>query len=386
MFWHIFKYRIKCITRDKQMMFWTLLFPIVLATFFNMAFSNLNSMDLFSSVKLAIVDNDAYKNDKNMQAFIESMSTSVTQTGTDENAPLTVSVVSAEKAVQLLNDGEVSGYLDMEGKAHLYFKSTGINQTILRSIFDHYLQTSSMAVTIITSNPASAQKGLLEEIGKQTSFFQKETDSPVSPDMTVIYFYTVLAMACFYGGFMGMKEVEAVQADLSPQAARINLAPTHKFKVFISAISAASLIQLMTILILLAYIAFVIKIDFGNQVGYLLLLCVSGCVMGVSFGAMICALVKGGEGIKTGILIGTSMTLSFFAGMMYVQVKYLITSAVPAMAYLNPLNVITDAFYALYYYPTHTRYFINLGVLWLFTLVFAAVTVTRLRRLKYASI
>ena len=185
---------------------------------------------------------------------------------------------------------------------------------------------------------------------------------------------------------MGMKEVDAIQADLSPQAARVNVAPTRKLKTFVSAISAASLIQLATILILLAYIAFVLRIDFGNQVGCLILLCVSGCVMGVSFGAMLCALIKGSEGLRTSILIGVSMLLSFLSGMMYVPVKYYVTQAIPAMAFINPLNVITDGFYALYYYRTHTRFFINVGVLWIFILLFATITIIRLRRLKYASI
>jgi len=67
MFWHIFKNRIKCIIRDKEMMFWTLLFPIILATFFNIAFANLNKNDLFNSINLAIVDNVAYRNDVQLQ-------------------------------------------------------------------------------------------------------------------------------------------------------------------------------------------------------------------------------------------------------------------------------------------------------------------------------
>jgi len=223
-------------------------------------------------------------------------------------------------------------------------------------------------------------------LNQDKSPFQSGTGNPVSPNNTVIYFYTIIAMACFYGGFLGMKEVNAIQADQSPQAARVNVAPTRKLRTFLPSIVAASLVQLASILLLLAFLVFVVKVGFGSQIGYILLLCLSGCIMGVSFGTMIGALVKGGEGVKIGILIGTSMTLSFFAGMMYVQVKYIITSAVPAMAYLNPLNVITDGFYSLYYYQTHARYFTNLTVLWAFTILFSTITILRLRRLKYASI
>ncbi len=206
-------------------------------------------------------------------------------------------------------------------------------------------------------NPDAINKGLISAIGNQPSNFKSEQKSPISPNNTLIYFYTVIAMACLYGGFLGMKEIHAIQADLSPQAARVNVAPTHKIKTFLSSISAASLVQLMSIFLLLLYLAFVVKVDFGSSIIYIIVLCISACIMGVSFGAMISSLLKGGEGIKTAFLIGTTMTLSFLAGMMQVSVKYAVTSAVPAMAFLNPVNVITDAFYSLYYYQTHTRFF-----------------------------
>ena len=43
--------RIKCAFRDKEMIFWTLLFPVMLATLFYFCFSNLDSADAFSPVK-----------------------------------------------------------------------------------------------------------------------------------------------------------------------------------------------------------------------------------------------------------------------------------------------------------------------------------------------
>ena len=39
--------RIKCAFRDKEMIFWTLLFPVMLATLFYFCFSNLDSADAF---------------------------------------------------------------------------------------------------------------------------------------------------------------------------------------------------------------------------------------------------------------------------------------------------------------------------------------------------
>ena len=41
MFWHNFKYNLKILLRDHALVFWTLAFPLILATFFSLAFSNI---------------------------------------------------------------------------------------------------------------------------------------------------------------------------------------------------------------------------------------------------------------------------------------------------------------------------------------------------------
>jgi len=385
MFKHIFKYRLRCVIRDKEMMFWTLLFPIVLATLFNFAFSNLNEQEIFRSVPLAVVDNQAYRDNAEIKKILAGASGEGGASG--QEAPFFVlHVVAQEDAEELLHAGEVSGILNMDDGPRLTFKKSGMNQTIIKSFFDQYRQTSSMVMSILAGNPDAPGQGLFESLGAGKTRIQEVNASPVTPDNTLVYFYTIIAMACFYGGFQGMKEVNAIQANLSKQAARVNVSPTRKLKIFLTSLSAATLVQFSAILLLLAYLAFVIRVDFGPQIGYILLFCLSGCITGVAFGTMLGILVKGGEGIKSGILISTTMVMSFLAGMMFVQVKYDVTNAVPALAYLNPVNVITDGFYALYYYETHTRYFINLGLLWAFTALFSVVSVFRLRRLKYASI
>ena len=61
MIFHNYLYRLKCIVRDRTMMFWSMLFPILLATLFNMAFSNISSAESFSKINVGIVDNSEYR-------------------------------------------------------------------------------------------------------------------------------------------------------------------------------------------------------------------------------------------------------------------------------------------------------------------------------------
>jgi ABC-2 type transport system permease protein len=72
--------------------------------------------------------------------------------------------------------------------------------------------------------------------------------------------------------------------------------------------------------------------------------------------------------------------------MMYQDMKYIIATNAPIVAYLNPVNLLTDAFYSLYYYDTYTRYALNMGILGAFIVVFCAATYMIIRRQKYASL
>lgn len=56
MFLHFFKYQFKTLFRNKMVIFWTLVFPLALATFFNLAFSNLTASEEFETVNVALVE------------------------------------------------------------------------------------------------------------------------------------------------------------------------------------------------------------------------------------------------------------------------------------------------------------------------------------------
>lgn len=384
MFLHNYLYRLKCIVRDKQMMFWTLLFPIVLATLFNLAFSNLSNAESFSKIKVGIVNNEEYKKDKAFISAIDSVSNSDKSAG--KSNLFDIEYTSKEEAEKLLEDSKIEGYIYFDNGIKLVLKESGINQTIIKGFLDDFKQSTSTMVTIISKNPAAVQNGLLDSVSNRTDYLKEVAASNAAPDTTVNYFYSLIAMACLYGSFWGLKEVVAIQADLSPQAARVNMTPTHKLKVFMVSIFAAATVQLVEIFVLLLYLIFMLKINFGNQLGYIILTCVIGTITGVSFGTVVASIVKKGEGVKIAILIGVSMTMSFLSGMMNDKMKYIINTKIPVLGYLNPSNLITDSFYSLYYYNTHTQFFTDITLLCGFTFVFSIITYLVLRRQKYASL
>lgn len=189
-----------------------------------------------------------------------------------------------------------------------------------------------------------------------------------------------------YGAFFGTDEVTDIQANISDRAARINVAPVHKLKAFIASSLASYLVLMVNMSILLLFLRFVLGIDFGNRVLLIVLTTFVGSMTGISFGAFISSLVKKGENLKVSIIITVSMTGSFLAGMMYAQMKYIVYDKAPLLAYINPVNLITDSFYSLYYFEDLSRYFMNILILMFMTIVFSLGTYLVLRRRKYASL
>lgn len=384
MFLHNYIYRLKCIIRDKEMMFWTLLFPILLATLFNMAFSNLSSVETFSKIKIGIVNDEQYKKNTDFIKAIDSVSSNNKSAGKSDLFVVKYASKNAED--KLLNDNKIDGYIYFDNGIKLVVKKSDLNQTIIKGFLDDYKQTSASVITIISKNPGALQNGLLNSVSNRADYLKEVAASKSAPDTTVNYFYTLIAMTCLYGGFWGLKEVVAIQANQSSQGARVNMAPTHKLKVFMCSMIAATTVQLVEIFILLVYLIFMLKVNFGNQLGYVVLTCIIGTITGVTFGTFIATIIKKGEGIKIGILIGSTMMMSFLSGMMYDKMKYIISANAPILGYLNPANLITDSFYSLYYYSNHTQFFTDIALLSGFTVVFSMITYFVLRRQKYASL
>jgi ABC-2 type transport system permease protein len=375
MFLFNYRYRLKCIFRDRELMFWTILFPILLATLFNLALSNILSSENFQKVTVAVVQNEELNQNP---AFTKAL-------GGADNLFI-VNYTTPEEANSLLMDQEIDGYIYFDSDLNLVVNRSGLNQTIIKGFMDDFVQSSSTIGTIITQNPSALDTGILTGISSRTEYLKAVSASQSNPNPVVNFFYVLIAMTCLYGGFLGVKEVVAIQADLSAVGARVNLAPTNKLTVFLSSILAATTVQLFELLVLLIFIIGVLGISFGDQLGYIALTCLVGSLTGVTFGACIAAIIKKSEGLKTGILIGSTMTMCFLAGMMSSDIKYIVSTKAPILAYLNPANLITDSFYALYYYNTHTRFFTDILLLCGFTLLFSSVTYFVLRRQKYASL
>lgn len=375
MFAHIFLYRIKSLLRQKSLVFWTMIFPIALATFFNISLGNIKSMNDFAPIPVALVNDTAYPElAETMKGLSEG-----------DGRLFDLTIADEQLAQNLLKNNEISGYIIPGDTPTLVLTKTGLNQSILKNFIDQYTVNALAMKDIAVQHPESIPD-LLIALGASQDYVKEVSVTEKSTDPTLIYFYALIAMSCLYGSMYGVEEVNRVQANLSKHAARLNVAPVHKLKVFSAGMLAALVIHYTGLLLLLGYMQFILGVNFGDQVYYVALILFIGSILGISMGSVISAVVKKGEGIKIAVVLLVSMVGSFLAGMMIAEVKYYVAQKLPILGYLNPANLLSDALYALYYYDTHTRLFINLAGMSIYALVFCGVTYLLVRGRKYASL
>jgi ABC-2 type transport system permease protein len=343
-----------------------------------MAFSNLTSEDSIDTIPIAVIQEQNI--DPSFMELIESIEI------TEDKKLFHVRSVSIEMAKKLLNEGIVKGIIDYEEDITLYLKENGIQQSIIKTFVDGYMQKSQTIRNIASLNPEVLSQEFLEEIVQHKDYIQNGTMNQKSPDYTLIYFYSLIAMTCMFGCNWGFREMVDIQADQSAIGARINVAPTNKMKLLISNLLAAFTLHFSSIVLLFAFLNNVLRIKFGDDMGLLLLISFIGSLCGISFGAFVCVAFKINVKAREVILTAISIGGGFLAGMMNVEIKYLIATKAPVVGYINPSSLITDALYSLYYYENNSRVYFNLAILSVLTIFFVIVTYCKIRRREYASI
>lgn len=393
MFIHNLKYTIKTLFKNKVLIFWTFAFPIILGLFFNMAFSNIEKDEMLQVFDIAVVDNEEFRS---QDIYVDALS----ELSNDDNLDklFNIKYVSLNDADELLDDAKIEGYIYFsDNKPNIVVKESGTYQTIIRFVIDEIEQNKIMVNDLVVKeieeymldgnysfNKETVVSNILDKINKEKVNLKNISNSNLSY-MTIEY-YTLIAMACMYGGMLGLTAINGCLANMSNKGKRIAVSPTKKSIIVLSSLIGAYFVSLVGIVLLILFLLFVLKVDFGNNVPLIIILSLVGDLAGISLGVLIASCLRVSEGAKTGITIAITMFLSVLSGMMGVTLKYVIDKNIPIINLINPNNLITDGFYSLYYFDTLDRYFRDIIYLLIFTLICLIFSFFSLRREKYDSI
>lgn len=377
--WQSYKYGFLSLFRNKQQIFWSLLFPLLLGTFFYFAFGNLGTAEDFSKIPVAVVEDGS---SPHLSAYFNEM---ITELSKGEDALIKPEYLSLSEVKDKLDEGKIDGIFQVNDEIRLIVAEEGLNQSILKMVSDRFLQISSTLNNIAAVQPEMLEQAMINiysdiEINQEITLGSGETN------IYIYYFYSLLAMACIGSCHLGLQKVIEIQADISPLAARRSVSPSKKIIMIVSDFLAAVTVQFILTLVSIVYFVFILNINFGEQLGMLIFTCLIGCLVGVSFGTFFGAVVKADVKVREGLLTGISLLLYFLSGLMSLNVRMSIRENFPLLDNLNPATLLSDAFYSLSVYDNYEYYTSLIMRLMLFVVFFCVISAVVLRRKRYASI
>lgn len=377
MLFHNIKYTFLSMIRTKEVIFWSLVFPLALTTFMYLAFGKINEVtENLETIDVAVVE--SVQNEMFDKILVE--------VSNGESPLLNPMKMNSQDAVSALDGKEVDGIIHVDDTISLSVRENGLNATILSSFVDRYLQNEATLTQIAKNNPL-ALNSAIEALSDDTSYFKEEKLTDGNTDNLSNYFYAVFAMSCLFASFTGISSMFSIQGNLSPLGQRRCVAPTKKLHVVLTLFLTNEIVQFAIELITFAYMSLVLGLDLSNKYPALFLLLFVASSFGLTMGMFIGSLKKPvTEGAKMGIGVAISMVLSVMADLCVSGIMNTIEHTVPIINRLNPAALISDSFYALNTYSDYSRYTSNMVNLSAMTLILFTLTILTVRRNRYASI
>ena len=146
MFYHNFKYNLKILFRNRALVFWTYIFPILLGTLFSLAFSNIENKEKLDIINIDVVNDNNFNKSIAYNETIKILS--------DEESSdrlFNTKYTSLEESKKDLENNDITGYLlfnDVD-EVTIFVNSNGINETVLRYVMDEVKSNKMMMESII---------------------------------------------------------------------------------------------------------------------------------------------------------------------------------------------------------------------------------------------
>lgn len=390
MFYQNLKYSLKILLRNKALIFWTFAFPIILGLFFNLAFQNIEKNEQLQVIDIAIINSNDYNNNKIVKESLNELTKG-------KNRLLNIKLTDEKTSKDLLKNNKITGYLTFkENQVNITVKNSGVEETILKQVLEQ-IQTNSKIINKkvekeISEQVATNKKINYEQIYQNALSLLNENNIKINNisnknlSYTMIEYYTLIAMACLYGALISMFIINYQLPNMNSTGKRISASPINKTKQLISSLLSAYIVQIIGLLLLFLFTIFILKVDYGKNLLYVIITSLCGALSGLSLGVATSTLFKTNENAKTGIIIAITMLFCFLSGMMGITMKYIIDKNIPLLNMINPANMITDALYSLYYYNTFDRFYKDILSLLIFSFIMILISIKGLRRQKYDNI
>lgn len=395
MFFKLYRYSFLRTVRQKLVIFWSLLFPIIMGTLFRVSFGDfMNETVIFHQIPVAYVTEEGQ-----FDAFQEILESLEKEEGLVE-----VITVDREEAEKLLKDGKVEGIFQRtnstavqntehemigveQGAENIALTVTerGINQSILSAVLEQYQRTFQTMEHIAREQPSGIEKAIFV-IRQQCQYLKEGTISETPRGDVTDYFYALIAMNCLMGVMMGLQSALEFKANLSPLAARRVMASTNRFGLLLPDLAAKLTIQFLCTIFSVCYLMYAMQVSLGEKFPLVLLTTLLGSLVGIFGGFFVGAAGTYKETIKEGICVAGMLFSSFLAGMMVQGMYRFLETHMPVINRINPASLISHALYSLDIYQGYAKYIQCMVSLLLIAVLLGVCGFALVRRERYASI
>ena len=289
-------YAFKMLIKDKMLIFWTFAFPLILGTFFYLAFSNIENSEKLSIIPIAIVEDEELTKNSIFKTAFDTLSSPKS-----DHQLFQTRYTTAEEAKKLLEDNAIVGYLQLkEQEPQLTFNTNGIDETIFQFVTEEMNQRSQLISHLIEKkiseapeiapNPEEIYQDVINLVNENNVRVVDRSSEHLS--YTQVEFYTLVAMTCLYGGTLSMISINRILANMSPQGKRTSISPVKKWRLIFSHLLASYFVQLLGLALLFAYTVFILKVDYGEHLPLIVLLAIIGSFCGLTLGMAVGVLFK----------------------------------------------------------------------------------------------
>ena len=439
--WTTFKTTVRTLLLTPSAVVWTLIFPIVLATVFNFMFEPMRSTGSVEAVDVAVVVDDAWE-DSPFSQVVDTLSEAdepllavhpvateqeareliaegsvagayiVDAAGNEGNAEQSGSdeldavdaAGPADAAGAASGSGTAAGSSDVStstssagstGAPRIILAPAGsgtgsdasydVNRAILESVATSYLQRVALIEDLAAHDPAALSDPTTVQNALGLGVSVREVSlTNAQPDSMVRFYYALLGMASIFAAQLAGESVWRLQPTSSAAGARRAVSGTSRMRLLIPTIGACWAVSTTFLAIAFGYICLTAHIDFSGREGLCLVGIAASSLLSCGIGALVGALPgRMGSDSRRGILTALTCLLSLFAGLYgesTMELADTVAHVFPAATWLNPVCLIRDLFYTVYYYDTLVPFSLRLAACAGIAAVLLAVSAACMRR------
>lgn len=339
MFFHMFRYSMKMLVRNRDILFWSMVFPFVVGTLLYLLLArSFDVEEKFHTIPAAVV----------LQSEREEYIRLLREAETVQGMPLLDIVETrGEQAEDLLKRHKVKGIIYIGDSLALKVLESGSEQSLLHLIVNRVQRCMELSLPWKSGEMFIAEKGITGD----------------EMNCAMNFMYAVIALSCLLSALMGCDRMAKGCVCEYGTGIRLRVAPLPQGKGFLADFLVSVMAGYAVVCLLFVYMRFILGIPVGNRYPVIFLAFIAAVGCGAALGMFIGSLPVRRESARLTVLTGTLLVCCALDDLMIEGIRDSVEHTIPLVNDINPAALISDALYSLNLYGTGSRFWADIGKL-----------------------